>query len=462
MRATFFWWVPSFSKCFQTLRHPKESTHQTEGTRAWRDVDLLYHGDFDKHEVFWWQRSGYALAVFLQHSFYSYKGQLKILDFFARFIIPWMGVVDESGSEQWKSFMTDDHNPVELSWDWSLTRKPPTMRLSFEPIGVLAGTYKDPHNSYSAAEFQRALLKRPHNYQMQLFYHFDDYFNFGVSIPSDRGHQSKIFWAFNLDENDIAAKVYFTPRYKAMETGKTNLEVITEAIKAFPQYAEQDLSALSLFQAYVDEQKKSPLEVEALAIDLVDPSQSRLKIYFRSRETSFQSLRSIMTLGGRLINKDVKDIAQKGLENLRRLWDGVFEQHGATDEESLANSTHETAGILYYVDFKPGNKVPKVKVYLPVRHYAKSDWQVMVALKEYMSTAISESQGPEYLSANDSPTSFCEAMKAMFGEDALQNSTGKQTYLSCSIQQGGMLRVTSYLNPRIRDSLVSPTAKKEY
>ncbi|KAI5460734.1 aromatic prenyltransferase [Mariannaea sp. PMI_226] len=350
-----------------------------------------WHRNLSTHGQYWWQRHGYALAILLAKSSYSHSAQVQILEFFICSLVPWLGGVDESGVERWKSFMTDDYNPIELSWDWSTACKPPTIRLSLEPISEHAGTAKDPNNDHASEDFLDAILKVSPDRNMQWFHHFDAYFNHGVGNPEGLSHGSKIFWAFNLVEDDLAGKVYFSPLRRGISTDKTNLEVISEAIEAAPTCTPEGLTALYLFQDYVNEQKtKSALEVEALAIDLVDPSQSRLKIYFRSRETSFQSVRNIMSLGGRLINKHTEEHAEKGLQNLRRLWDSLFDQYGVPDEAPLSESRHETAGILYYVDFHVGGKMPKVKIYLPVRHYAANDWQVV--------------------KARDDTLAFCEAM----------------------------------------------------
>jgi DMATS type aromatic prenyltransferase len=378
---------------------------------AWHRVNSNCEQSLGSQGQYWWQRHGYALAILLEKSSYSFPAQVKILEFFARSLAPWLGAVDASGVEQWKSFMTDDYNPLELSWDWSTTRKPPTMRLSLEPVGEHAGTAQDPHNDHASGDFLKAMLKVSPERNMQWFHHFDAYFNHGVETPAGMSHGSKIFWAFNLVENDLAGKVYFSPRHRAIQTGKTNLEVISEAIEAAPTCTRGDLLALYLFQQYVhEEQAKSPLEVEALAIDLVDPSQSRLKIYFRSRETSFQSVRNIMSLAGRLLNEQTEKHAEKGLQNLRRLWDSLFNQQGVPDEIPLPDSHHETAGILYYVDFHLGGKMPKVKIYLPVRHYAENDWQVMKAVSGYMSSTLIDMHGATYLEENNAPLAFCEAM----------------------------------------------------
>lgn len=115
-----------------------------------------------------------------------------------------------------------------------------------------------------------------------------------------------------------------------------------------------------------------------LAIDLIDPLESRLKIYFRSRETSFNSVLKIMTLRGRILNPKLDE----GIRDLKMLWNTVFEVDDPPDQP-LNEVGHRTAGILYNVEFNLGNSNPVAKIYLPVRHYSHSDEAIILGLNKY-------------------------------------------------------------------------------
>lgn len=385
---------------------------------AWYCLDSEHQGTHNVHGNYWWRICGYALAVLLGNADYSYAAQIRILDFFARCIAPKLGIANEPGVERWKSFMTDDHNPIELSWDWYTGSEPPKIRFSVEPVGEAAGTAKDPRNELVAGEFLKDLLRELPTMSMQWFYHFDSYFRLGTKNNSPAGHHSQMFWAFDLNEKDVTVKAYFFPEYRAHATHKTNVQVISEAIETAPFCRPEDLSVLYTFQDFVREHARIPLEMDMLAIDLVEPLQSRLKIYIRTRETSFESVREAMTLGGRFTDSDT----ETGLQSLRRLWDSLFDQHGVPDTwPLLPGSKHRTAGILYNVEFRLGSKAPKVKVYIPVRHYAQNDWQVMKAVSDFMSHSAPQDVGAgscsiittplkKNKSRRRSPFAFCDAM----------------------------------------------------
>ncbi|KAK5989807.1 Nonribosomal peptide synthetase dtxS1 [Cladobotryum mycophilum] len=126
---------------------------------AWHQVDSNHQESLSDHGRYWWRRSGYVLAILLKKSSYSYPAQLKHLDFFAQSIAPRLGIVDKLRAEQWKSFMTDDYNPIEFSWDWSTTQKPPVIRYAVEPVGKDAGTPRDQYNQGASEEFLQEMLK---------------------------------------------------------------------------------------------------------------------------------------------------------------------------------------------------------------------------------------------------------------------------------------------------------------
>lgn len=353
-------------------------------TEVWHKVDTEVRHCLGFHERYWWRRSGYALAVFLYNAGYSSHGQYQALIFFAVVVGPSLGAAHEPslGPNPWSSFMTDDGNPIELSWDWHTDNKLPTIRFSIEPVGVHAGTPRDPQNRYAASRFRRTLLQLPTRANVEWFDHFNDQFNcHGIADGSaEEGHSSQVFYAFDLAEDGITSKAYLFPGFKARAMGQTNLTVLSQAIASAPYCTPDNLRALSVFEDFVTDSMTSALEMDMLAIDLIEPTASRLKIYFRSRETTFSSVRRIMTLGNRIATPEVVH----GLQNLKRLWDVVLEREGSMDDEPLPAVDHRTAGILYNIEFCLGSALPNVKIYIPVRHYASSDKNIVHGLGDYM------------------------------------------------------------------------------
>ncbi|KAL2798936.1 aromatic prenyltransferase [Aspergillus keveii] len=420
------------------IPNPSPSTLQPPIYQQVTDEVLGY---LDSHGQYWWQTSGDLLAALLHDANYPPTSQHHILTFFGRTIAPYMGQAYNPLSPQWRSFMTDDHHPIELSWDWHTGRKPPTVRFSIEPVGLQAGTSLDPDNSHADTVFRKALLKALPETNMEWFHHFDH-----ELAPVHRGdglmegHPSKLFYAFDLTAKSITAKAYFFPSFKARETCQSNLQVMAVAIVRAPYCtpSSNQLRSLHVFEDFVRDTSTPQLEMDMLAIDMEDPSTSRLKIYFRNRASSFASVRQMMTLGGRIANPAM----ERGLHNLRRLWNAMLGQDGIPDDQPLVpaaegSTNHRTAGLLYNVELPAGTTEPKVKIYIPVRHYASSDECVMSAIHAYMECVAGNGNGLEY--------GYAETMQRLFRPDAMQQR-GLHTYIGCSVQAGGDLRVVSYVN----------------
>ena len=371
-------------------------------TTVWHQVDSEVRHSLSYHERYWWRTSGYALAVLLSHAGYSSRAQYQNLEFFVVVVVPRLGAAQKPSLHEkpWKSFMTDDGNPIELSWDWHTETKSPTIRYSIEPVGLLAGTPIDPENRYAASEFRQALLRSRVGANFEWYDHFNEQFDCHNANTSAReGHSSQSFFAFDLADSGITSKAYFFPGFKARAKGQTSITVISQAIATAPYCTPDKLRALSIFQEFVTGFLKPMPEVDMLAIDLVDPMASRLKIYFRIRETSFSSVLYTMTLGHRIRTPELV----QGLRDLKRLWDAVLERKGFTEDAPLPNIDHRTAGILFNVEFHLGSAVPKVKIYIPVRHYASSDKKIMHGLSEYLyhNNPQSRRYTPDYIHALD-------------------------------------------------------------
>lgn len=353
-------------------------------TEVLNKVDTEVRHRLEFHERYWWTRSGYALAVLLYNAGYSNHAQYQALAFFAVVVAPNLGAAREPslGPNPWNSFMTDDGNPIELSWDWHTGNKLPTVRFSIEPVGVHAGTLRDTQNLYGASKFRRTLLQLPKRANVEWFDHFNAQFNcYDIADGSiEEGHSSQVFFAFDLTADGITSKAYLFPGFKARTLGQSNLMVLSQAIASAPYSTPDKLEALSVFKDFAMDPMIPALEMDMLAIDLIEPTASRLKIYFRSRETTFSSVRRIMTLGNRTATPEV----DQGLQNLKRLWDTLLEREGSMDDEALPTVDHRTAGILYNVEFRLGSALPKVKIYIPVRHYANSDKNIVRGLGDYM------------------------------------------------------------------------------
>ncbi|OCL02663.1 aromatic prenyltransferase [Glonium stellatum] len=373
----------------------------------------------------------------------GYKNQSQQLHskFFSRNTAKSLGPHPKAsqGSDFWKSFMTDDHTPIEFSWNWSTKRKTPSVRYSIDPIGHSAGTLIDPFNTYDSINLLRKSLPLAPEVDLEWY----EYFTKALTITgTELTHQefissniprSQQFLAFELAEESIMIKVYFLPQWKAMSTGESTLSLVEKSIQNLGLC---DLSLVTGFDIIADyiqsfPEKDRP-EVEIVAIDCINPAKSRIKIYLRSRRTCFDSVVDMMTLGGRL-----PSMTEKGFLSLEDLWCSVLSLDSS--DVILPENAHRTAGILYYLELKAGSTIPKSKVYIPAKHYGGNDEAVARGLSEFLKKrGQCMVNGSTYLSGI---TQLCK-------HRGLADGLGFHTYISCAIE-GDDLNVTSYYNPEI-------------
>lgn len=374
------------SRSSQPLPRPQSSVSLGKENSIWESVDSEVRPLLNSHHEFWWTHGGLALAFLLYYADYSPLLQYVYLRLFANVVAPSLGVAQSSQASdylrQYSSFMTDDGTPIELSWDWGYgdPSTPPLIRYSVEPISLNAGTILDKYNEQEGNSFHDRLVSSISNINLEWFRHFHAYFQSDLETgltTDDSDHSSRIFYAFDLSRTGMTSKAYFFPRYVAKSKGISVMETILEAISSAPQ-GDGLLGDFYKFRDYVLSQQE-PVEMDMLAIDMINPIKSRVKIYFRTRQTDFESVRAAMSLGGRLDSPQVN----QGLDELRDLWNSVFNVD-TDDTVPLGDASHRTAGILYNVEFKATGGDPVTKIYLPVRHYGVNDEAILRGLCTYM------------------------------------------------------------------------------
>ncbi|KAH6972788.1 aromatic prenyltransferase [Ilyonectria sp. MPI-CAGE-AT-0026] len=371
--------------------------------KPWHLVKARADGLLSSQQQYWYQAVGYVLAALVDSAGYSHPRQVSILNHFASLVTPYLGVAPWSDLPRWKSFMTDDHTPVELSWDFHTGIEQPTIRYSIEPIGLDAGTVANRRNDRAAADFKQGLVKAFPDTDTAWLDHFEACFNVCPTDGVSEGHRSTMFWAFDLTEQAITNKAYFFPGAVAYARNRSKLAVIEDAITSAPGYSSENLMSFNAFTDYVGQHLDVKLEVDMLALDLVPVDKSRLKIYFRDRRTDFRAVHENMSLGGRIKDPDF----EMGMQRLRRLWDALLNTRDTPDNVPLPHKDHRTAGILYNVEFRMHAKVPVVKVYIPVRHYAKNDQQIISALTGFLTEKVGKQRGLAVAPVNHEVYSRC-------------------------------------------------------
>jgi DMATS type aromatic prenyltransferase len=361
---------------------------------------------------FWQVNIGIPLAVLLRKAGYSLERQYAHIRFFLDCTVPALGpACSPSGNVQpWQSFMTDDHTPVELSWEWGHTGEDPSIRYALEPIGISAGGFLDPLNLPASRNLINELQHTVPNLNLRWYNHCaerllpknHDPDSQHMTLPekSPPEASSSSFIAYDLRrKGPMTVKAYFLPPVRASHSKVSSFDLIIQAIHSLPEAQAGAFQALGLLTEFTQKDPLgSALECDILGIDCVSEESARLKIYLRSRCTSFDSVRSVMTLSGRIESPE----NEQAFRDLFELWQALFfpgKQQVASTSEDLQPCAHRTAGILYYFDFSKTKPKPVPKVYLPVRHYGKSDYLIATALCAYMDRRGKQQEARQYKSA---------------------------------------------------------------
>lgn len=324
-------------------------------------------------------------------------------NFFTNHVAPVLGEGPTADGKPrlWKSFMTDDHSPVELSWTWAAAESLPLVRYSIEPIGQ--PTTDDLHllHLQTSDDLVHKVETLVPEVNLEWYRHFFSGLlpgkaSFESKLVDTGDHASQVFLGFELQDESMMLKVYFLPETKAIQVGLSKLSLMDQAITKLSNEALSLRNAFDMIAQYLFSfgLEMRP-EVEIAAVDCVRTSVSRVKIYLRSRQTSFDSVVSMMTLGGKL-----RVGSKQGLASLQELWRLVFSLDlSVATSDPLHPNHHRTAGILYCFALTPGRQSPKSKVYIPVKHYGKNDLEVARGLSKYLTSRNKRLHGLDYVEA---------------------------------------------------------------
>jgi DMATS type aromatic prenyltransferase len=409
--------------------------------KPWDLLSLSIDSAHQAEAAFWWKRTAKILGLLMEEAGYDIESQYSVLAFHRCYVVTRLGPAKQSMSAplQWRSLMTDDFSPLEYSWNWNAPNSRPQIRYSIEAIGSASGSATDPVNQIPSLELCQEVANYCPESDWALFNTLHQAFydsHVGIrknAVESmETSSSTSIMLAFELGPS-IGLKAYFLP-HRAEQRGITRLTLLKETMDQLRSEA-TPLSGFDTLLEYMKTSQGLKLEFLFMAIDCVRKDHSRYKIYLRSPETSFESVCDAMSLGGKI------DISASGArQNLRDIWRHTLGLDEHFDESAeLSGKSHETAGVLYYIDIKPGNQMPKSKVYIPVRHYASNDLEIAQGLGKYLHSKNADEYFPN----------FMRALKASCDHRQLSEGTGFQTYIGAGMEKDGSLSLCSYLNGEV-------------
>ncbi|GJJ14525.1 hypothetical protein Clacol_008790 [Clathrus columnatus] len=425
---------------------------------------------------FWWKTTGKVFSQMMKRAFYSPDQQYKYLMFYYFTIIPELGpaprpvikskskskrkpfidlssTVDRITSKPvYQSYMTDDHTPIELSWQFG------------GDGGVVARFAIDPVVRQSSSEDSRGAMGL-----------FEDLSTMEVIAPGvdldwchkcskilttsnvnlDRvtsvsQYPSQYFVGFDFSLQGVVLKAYFLPETKSILTGIPKIVLVTQCVKELtrptkncpspPDLITPWLNVLTFFETLPPALTPN---INIVAVDCLPSKQNRVKIYCRSPLTTLSNLRRFITLGRSTAGTtNLNSPLKRGLDQITLLWYLLFPNMADSKfdnvEPLMRDPAHPTAGLLFYYELRGGHSEPFPKVYIPVRHLCRNDRHVVRALTEFYRQTGNIKAGMRY--ARD----VQEILQV--SHRRLSRRAGIHTYITVAIKESN-IEVTSYFNP---------------
>nr|DAD54580.1 TPA_asm: DMATS-type prenyltransferase [Fusarium equiseti] len=397
----------------------------------------------------WWKLIGSQLCLLAQEARYPIEKQFEILLFLYAKVLPRVGPLNKgekfNSPSRYTSLLTDDGTPFEYSWKWNNSTSSPDIRYCIEAIGSHTGSSTDPYNYLETEKLlTQDLASCVPGLDLTWFHHFVKAFGIDqrqMASNNPDAPKANMFVAFEHVQKGVVVKAYFLPAAEAGSGGPPTFETFASATRGV-------LNNTAALDASLDFVKNNEMGIDLvpdmLAVDCVDPNKSRLKLYVSTTATSFASIVSVMTLGGKITDVD------RGIKELEVLLSFALgkETPISRDDElnvqsvfdkGLAHDFDLYGRMTYYFDIAPSSKLPDVKLYIPVIRFGRSDEAVASGLGQYL----------RLRQRDQFHDGFMRALGSIGAGHPEGSGHRLQTYLAVAFQRDGSLAITSYINPGV-------------
>ena len=307
---------------------------------------------------------------------YTEQCQSQFLKFFYALIVPYLGPYPQN----FRSAMTHNELPLELSINFQqLGNTRPVVRVAVEPITSLSGTKADPYNLSPIREFLDALEKlNPEGYDSRLFEHFYPKHTLSTSecqklLAENEPIRelSQVSFGFDLKPSGISVKGYTFPALKCHAAEQDLCSAVLDSVREY--LGDSDChNTLPLIRDYIETTETTDARANfgfVYSNDCTAPEKSRHKIYGRTKDMSWNKVREIWTLDGRVDSPG----SRRGLEYLRRLWELL----------QIGEGPHPLSlPLVWNYETKARLTVPATKIYFPL--YGCKDRDNVRAIAQYL------------------------------------------------------------------------------
>lgn len=316
----------------------------------------------------YWHAVGPMLGRMLSNGNYSIHQQYEYLCLFAHIIIPKLGPFP-GGRDIYKCLLGGTGS-VELSQN--VQKSGLTARIAFEPTSYIASTGVDPLNRHTV-HATLAELRAIGSATIDMELHQMLVTELTLTDREERlmspgqisgtAWKTQILLALDLGQSGgITVKEYFYPALKASVTGQSVAKLCFSAIRKVDKEGIFE-SPSKVIETYMQTQTQTDLYF--LSCDLVDPAQTRIKLYLMELDMRLAKVEEHWTIGGKLNDEETL----LGLQMLRELWVefGIIEGlRNEPERPSLPGDPDTIVPFIMNYEMNPGEVLPKPKFYFPL------------------------------------------------------------------------------------------------
>lgn len=357
-----------------------EDSNRKDALTQFPDPEETAAEDF----AFWDDYCKRYIDPLLDAGHYSETERASHRDFIRKYVIPAIGPRPRPSVAKPRMAIAPHGGPSDPSINF--TSKKALARFGFAVNGPLSFTAEDPlgvQTSYEAlvrfAEDEDSGVDLRWLDCLMALYPNPDEINVAADSSLYKNYSRRVALAAGVDFDGSRRnlKVYLSPFIKHAMTGKSENEIVFDAIKNLEPGGPALRPAVNLLEDYLSTRTGDfYLGNQFIGIDCADPSKARIKLYMATDTARLDFIRTAMTLSGRLND----EYTVKGMEILRDVWHLLLgEPEGISADWNKPPNKLDNAlpGVFVSYEIRAGVELPDVKVYVPMWLYHKSDEAVV-------------------------------------------------------------------------------------
>ncbi|GKT46594.1 LOW QUALITY PROTEIN: indole diterpene prenyltransferase ltmF [Colletotrichum spaethianum] len=301
---------------------PLKSPHKFNSfTSSVNTITIPIDPPLNQNHRWWWDKCAPLLNSLLNSAgSYSPEDKADHLRVFRDVVVPSFG--PPTPEAKVRPLLTYDGSTFEPSWNFT-KGDDGVIRYTFEPLGDTAGSDEDPF----AGEIGRSMIPILSQVSSDVdlrwyeqivsawFVTPEEAAAARQNLPPHVKRIPQLFLAYDMKRSKRLLKAYLFPVLKHFATGTTTSDLVFDMIPKLQPFGDKLAVPAKKLQKYLASCKE-PCLVEMMAIDCIDPSKARVKVYARTISNSKSVLADVFTLGG----TQTDEATLKGVETAEKVW----------------------------------------------------------------------------------------------------------------------------------------------